>query len=79
MVTLGQIRAGAMALPVENRRMPGEELLETNLSAEELADMEKTWDDEAGRRIANYRAALTTRILARPPCLRAASVPTSAP
>jgi len=60
MMTLEQIRAEAMALPVEDRRMLGEELLETNLSAEELADIEKAWHQEAARRLEDVRAGKAT-------------------
>ena len=60
MMTLEQIRAEAMALPVEDRMMLGEELLERELSAVELAHVEKAWHEVAAGRLEDVRAGRAT-------------------
>ena len=56
MMTLEQIRAEAMALPEEERLQLGEELRESDMSAEEMAEVEKAWAVEVVRRLADNRA-----------------------
>jgi hypothetical protein len=56
MMTLEQIREEAMALPEEDRVMLGEELLIGPQSDEELAEIEKAWDVEIARRVAEVES-----------------------
>ncbi len=60
MMTLEQIRAEAMALPPQERVLLGEELLANDLSAEELAEIETSWENEAALRLEDVRAGRAT-------------------
>ncbi len=55
-MTLEQIREEALALPEVDRVLLGEELLEPDLSTEELTDIERAWQEEALRRLDEVRA-----------------------
>ena len=55
-MTLEQIREEALALPEVDRVLLGEELLEPDLSREELTDIERAWQEEALRRLDEVRA-----------------------
>jgi putative addiction module component (TIGR02574 family) len=62
MMTLEQIRAEAMALPPDERAMLGEELLIGPQSEEELGDIERAWDEEIARRVADVESGKATLI-----------------
>ena len=59
-MTLEQIRAEAMALPEEERLQLGEELRESDMSAEERAEVEKAWHAESAKRLEEIRAGKAT-------------------
>jgi hypothetical protein len=62
MMTLGQIREQAMTLPELDRVLLGEALLAPDYTGAELAAIERSWQEEAARRLEEVRAGEATLV-----------------